>query len=313
MSIQQPHLQAQPESLTPVTNSILKRAREGLNAARDCAVLNSAQAALKQAEAFAEGEVEPIVSGRLRRAILRSLIHALFSVNLEFPERIPQGPTILAANHLNHIDPFLLLAEAPSKPYYHILGDARSLYNRWWKRQILGPSGGVIPLNRRWKEEIAVLEAAKAGQIDLVELAKAIEQHVPSGADIQSLRQINRIVGGILARGDGVILFPEGRLGTREGCLHQPLKRGTVLYALRAGASITPVALIGSQDLYLRKTLTIRFGEPLHFRQSNRPKKQELDQALEKLQAALIALLPKNYQEPQGLKLFRYFLNHMFW
>ena len=313
MSIHQPNLQPQQESLPPITDAILKRAREGLRAARDRAVRRSSQAALKQAEAVAKGDIEPIVSGGLRRAVLRLLIHTLFNVKVEFPKRIPHGPTILAANHLNHIDPFLLLAETPSQPYYYILGDTRSLYNRWWKRQILGPSGGVIPLDRRWKEEIAAIVAAKSGRRDLVELADAIEQDVPSGSDIQSLRQIGRIVQGILTRGDGVILFPEGRLGTTEGHLHQPLKRGTVLYALRTGTPITPVTLIGTQDLYLRKTLTVRLGEPLYFRQSNRPKKTELDQALENLQAALIALLPKNYQEPKGLKLLRYCLNHMFW
>ena len=313
MSSQQPNHQTQQESLSPITNAILNRAREGLEAARDRAVHNSAQAALKQAEAVAKGNIEPIVSGGFRRLVLRSLIHTLFRVKVEFPERIPQGPTILAANHLNHIDPFLLLAEAPSQPYYHILGDTRSLYNRWWKRQILGQSGGVIPLDRRWKEESAVIAAAKAGREDLIELACAIEQDVPSGADIHSLRQIDRIVRGILARGDGIILFPEGRLGLTEGHLHRPLKRGTVLFALRAGVPITPMALIGTQDLYLRKTLTVRWGEPLHFRRSNRPKKRELDEALENLQAALIALLPEHYQEPKGLKLFRYCLNHMFW
>ena len=313
MSIRQPSLQIQPKNLPPITEALLKRAREGLCASRDRAVRRSAQTALNQAEAFAKGDQAPIVSGGLRRTAMRLLIHTLFRVKIEFPEHMPQGATILAANHLNHIDPFLLLAEMPSQPYYHILGDTRSLYNRWWKRQILGSSGGVIPLDRRWKEERAVIAAAKSGRQDLVELANAIEQDVPVGSDIQSLRQIDRIVRGVLARQDGIILFPEGRLGVTEGRLHQPLKRGTVLYALRTGAPITPVALIGSQDLYLRKTLTIRVGEPLYFHQSKHPKKQELNTALEKLQAALIALLPQNYQEPKGLKLFRYFLNHMFW
>ncbi|MDJ0708542.1 MAG: 1-acyl-sn-glycerol-3-phosphate acyltransferase [Leptolyngbyaceae cyanobacterium MO_188.B28] len=313
MSIRQPNLQVQQTTLPPITDALLKRVKEGLCAARDRAVRRSAQTALNQAEALVKSDKPPIVSGGLRRVVLRLLIHTLFRVKVEFPEHIPQGPTILAANHLNHIDPFLLLAELPSQPYYHILGDTRTLYNRWWKRKILGPSGGVIPLDRRWKEENAVIAAAKSGRQDLVELADAIEQDVPTGSDIHSMRQIGRIVRGVLARQDGIILFPEGRLGETEGHLHQPLKRGTVLYALRTGAPITPVALIGSQDLYLRKILTIRIGEPLYFPQSTRPKKQELEAALEKLQTALIALLPQHYQEPKGLKLFRNFLNHMFW
>jgi len=84
-----------------------------------------------------------------------------------------------------------------------------------------------------------------------------------------------------------------------------------VIYALRAGVSIIPVALIGTHDLYLGKELTIRVGEPLHFAQTTRPKRQEVDVALEKLQNVMLALLATDYQEPTGLKLLRYFLNHI--
>lgn len=110
-----------------------------------------------------------------------------------------------------------------------------------------------------------------------------------------------------------MILFPEGRLGTAEAQLHLPLKRGTVIYALRAGVPIIPIGLIGTHDLYLGKELTIRVGEPLHFPQTTRPNRQEVDIALEKLQNAMLALLPTDYPEPTGLKLLRYLLNHILW
>ncbi len=177
----------------------------------------------------------------------------------------------------------------------------------------MGFAGGVIPLARIWKEEVAVIQAAKAGRQDLAQLAQTIEETVPTGGDIPTLRQIDRIVLGILAQGDSMILFPEGRLGTAEGQLHLPLKRGTVIYALRAGVPIVPIALIGTHDLYWRKELTLRVGEPLHFDQTTRPNRKEVDIALEKLQAAMQALLPSNYQEPQGTKLLQHFLNHMLW
>ncbi|MGV0101726.1 hypothetical protein [Nostoc sp. DSM 114167] len=47
-----------------------------------------------------------------------------------------------------------------------------------------------------WKEEIAVIEAAKAGRQDLVELAAAIKQTVPTGEDMHTLRQIEIIYCG---------------------------------------------------------------------------------------------------------------------
>lgn len=297
-----------PPTLTP---DAIQRVREGLAAARDRAVRHSIENALNQVAAITQEETERRVNGRIRRSVLRSLIHACFRVRVESSDYIPHEPAILAANHLNHIDPFLLLAEMPAQPYYYILGDARTLYNQGWKRQILRPSGGVIPLARWWKEEKAIIAAAKEGRDDLVDLATAIEQDVPSGGDVQTLRQIDRVIQAILTRGDGLILFPEGRLGSTEGKLHLPLKRGIAIYAIRAGVPIVPVAIIGTQDLYLGKELTLRFGQPLRFPQVNRPKRQHVETALEALQNALMALLPVNYQEPTGVKLFRYFFNHM--
>lgn len=293
--------------------STLKRVQQGLSAARDRAVRRSIALALEQSVAVAEQDAKPQVSGWMRRGVLRSLIHMCFRVKIENPEYIPQGAAVIAANHLSHIDPFLLLAELPGQPYFYILGDARTLYNQWWKRQVLRWADGVIPLERQWKEEIAVMEAAKSDRPDLADLAADIEKHVPSGSNVQMLRQIDRTVQAILSRGDGIILFPEGRLGEVEGELYLPLKRGSVIYALRAGTPIVPAVLIGTQDLYLGKRLTIRFGEPLHWPRSHRPKRQEIDTALDQLQAALVALLPENYQEPKGPKLLRYFLNRMLW
>jgi 1-acyl-sn-glycerol-3-phosphate acyltransferase len=300
-------------ALPELTPAVIKRVEEGLAAARDRHVRASIQAALAETEAIAQGQFERQVSGEVRRQVLRSLIHSLFRVRVEHPERIPQGPALLAVNHLNHIDPFLLLSEVPSTPYYHILADARTLYNKWWKRQVLQQARGVIPVERRWREEIAVIAAAKTDRPDLAALGAALEQDVPAGNAIAALRQIDRAIQAIFAHGDGIILFPEGGLGTLEGQLRLPLKRGTVIYALRAGVPIVPVALIGTKDLYFRKTLTVKFGEPLHFSASHRPKSSEAQAALEALQAALLQLLPQNYQEPNGVKLFRHFLNHLFW
>lgn len=313
ISNDQPENITTTETLPPLTDAAIKRVREGVAAAGDRAVREIIAKTLAGLEARYEGQIEPRVNGGIRRFVLRSLIHAIFRVRVENIEKIPQTPAILAANHLHHIDPLLLLAEIPTHPHYYIVGDSRTLYNKCWKRFILGFAGGVIPLARIWKEEVAVIQAAKAGRQDLTQLAQAIEETVPTGGDIPTLRQIDRIVLGILAQGDGMILFPEGRLGNTEGQLHLPLKRGTVIYALRAGVPIVPIALIGTHDLYWRKELTLRVGEPLYFDQTTRPNRKEVDIALEKLQAAMQALLPKDYQEPPGIKLLRHFLNHMLW
>ncbi|GAX36278.1 lysophospholipid acyltransferase family protein [Nodularia sp. NIES-3585] len=302
--------QQKDTTLTPTT---IQRVQEGVAAASDRAVRHTIEEILHRLEAMTQGHPETRVHAMVRRCVLRSLIHAIFRVRVENFDKIPHEPAIFAANHLHHIDPLLLLGELPTHPHYYVLGDARTLYNKFWKRFVLRLVGGVIPLERVWKEEVAVMEAAKAGRQDLQKLATAIEENVPTGGDIQTLRQIDRIVQGILSQGNGLIVFPEGRLGSAEGQLHLPLKRGTVIYALRAGVPIIPVVIIGTHDLYLGKELIVRFGEPLYFSQTSRIKRPEVDTVLEVLENAMLNLLPTNYQEPKGIKLFRHFLNHILW
>ena len=300
----------QQNFLPPLTDAIIQRAKEGLAAAQDPEAKESVRESLTNAEAiFAPGNSHKQVNGELRRLLIRTIIHSLFQLKVEYQEKIPQVPVILAPNHLSHFDPFLILAEIPADPFYYILGDARTLYNKWWKRGFLSLNGGVIPLDRLWKEELAVIEGSQENRKDLRDLANAIAQDVPDGKSLQTLRRLDRITQGILSQGKGLLIFPEGKLGSAEGEL-MPLKKGVAIYALRSGVPIVPVAIIGSKDLYFRKPITVRFGKPLVFPQSHRPKSLEVQAVLNALQVALIDLLPANYQEPQGIKLWRNFLNH---
>jgi 1-acyl-sn-glycerol-3-phosphate acyltransferase len=294
------------QSIPPLTEKTIQRAKEGVEYARD----RSSNEMIQQA--LSDDGSEKKISGKIRRMVLRTLIHGLFSIKIEFPERIPTGPVLFAANHLNHIDPFLLLSELPAQPYFHILGDGRTLYNNKWKRLLLRFAKGVIPLERIWKEEIAVIEAFKAGREDLAELAASIEEYVPKGNSIESMRRLDRTVQAAFTRGESILLFPEGKLGSVEGQV-LPLKRGAAIYAIRSGVPIVPIALVGTKDLFFRKELTVRIGEPITFSQSNRPKSQQVQAVINELQAAMQDLLPQDYSEPTGKKLFRNFLNHLFW
>ncbi|MGA9381801.1 MAG: lysophospholipid acyltransferase family protein [Phormidium sp.] len=227
--------------LPPVTDAIIQRAEEGLAAARDREAIASVEESLTNAEAISQGNSHKQLNGELRRLLIRTIIHSLFRVKVEYPERIPQVPAILAPNHLSHFDPFLILASIPANPFYYILGDARTLYNKWWKRVFLSLNGGVIPLDRLWKEELAVIEGVRKDREDLVGLADAIAQDVPNGKSLQTLRRLDRIIQGILSRGNGMLIFPEGKLGTAEGEL-MPLKKGVAIYALRGGVPIVFIA-----------------------------------------------------------------------
>lgn len=308
---------AEPTAAAPVTvhltPAVIQRVREGLAAARHPQVRHHTQMALANIAAVAQGDADPRISGWFRHWLLQRLVRLLFRVQVEFPDNIPQGPVVLVANHLSHLDPFLVLASVPAQPYYYILGDARTLYNKRWKRWIVGQAGGVIPLERWWKEEVAVIEQAAGDRPDLKELAAAIKTDVPNGSSIKQMRQIDQAVQAILQRGDSIMLFPEGRLGGQEGHLHLPLKRGTVSYAIRSGVPIVPVAIAGTQTLFFRKQLTLRFGPPLTMPQQVRPKRVDIDQALAQVETALTQLLISDYQEPQGAKPCQNWLNHLFW
>ncbi|TVQ08040.1 MAG: 1-acyl-sn-glycerol-3-phosphate acyltransferase [Leptolyngbya sp. DLM2.Bin27] len=306
-AIQQPN-----PPVVELTPEAIDRVREGVATAQQPAVRDCITQGLTELSAIAQGTADQRVSGRFRRWVMRRLIKSFFRVRIEHPEHIPTEPNVLTANHLNHLDPFLLLAFCPPHPYYYILGDARTLYNKRWKRWLLGWAGGVIPLERWWKEEMAVMTAADEGRDELKPLAEEIRDRVPNGSSIHQMRQIDRAVKALLARGDGIMLFPEGRLGEQEGQMH-PLKRGTVLYAMRSGVPIYPVAIIGTKMLYFRKRLTLRFGPPLHVPHQPRPKRAAIDAAVIQLEQAFADLLPTHYQEPKGLKLFSKWLNHLFW
>ncbi len=130
MSVSLDHSQTQPHLLPPITSDTIKRATEGVAYAQNPVIKQAIQEGLKNLETIAQGTFERRLHGGFRRLFLRSLIHTLFQVRVEYPEGIPGSPVILVANHLNHIDPFLLLSELPACPYFHILGDARTLYNK---------------------------------------------------------------------------------------------------------------------------------------------------------------------------------------
>jgi 1-acyl-sn-glycerol-3-phosphate acyltransferase len=145
-------------------------------------------------------------------------------------EHLPRsGPLLLASNHRSFLDPFVI-GTLVKRPVYYMA--KRELFEKRWQAWALNALG-AFPVDRG------------AGDGDALETARAI-----------------------LARGDCVVVFPEGTR-VRPGPLGEP-RRGIGRLALETGAPVVPVAVIGS-DAVRRgwrirpRKVRLRVGPPLRF------------------------------------------------
>src|SRR3954462_7830671 len=149
--------------------------------------------------------VQPVVLA-ITRAILKPFLLAFFRTQRVGREHVPDGAVILASNHRSFLDPFIV-GICLNRPVYFVA--KKELFDKrltGWFLNCLG----AFPIRRGESDEESV----------------------------ETARQI-------LARGDALVIFPEGTR-IREGSLGRA-KRGVGRLALETGAPVVPVAVHGTE------------------------------------------------------------------
>ncbi len=170
---------------------------------------------------------------RMIHTALPPVISAVYRPWTEGLEHIPKrGPAILASNHLSFLDHFFLPAYV-QRPIFFL---GKSDYFSGWKRHFF-EGVGVMPVAR---------QGGDAGETSL--------------AKGQEILDSGRLLG----------IYPEGTRSP-DGRLYRG-KTGPVRLALRTGAPVLPVAMIGMFEvlppgakLPKIRRVGVRIGQPLDF------------------------------------------------
>jgi 1-acyl-sn-glycerol-3-phosphate acyltransferase len=169
----------------------------------------------------------------LVKGVLTPVLGVCFRVKVEGREHVPKrGPVILASNHRSFLDSIFI----PLVVRRRVTFVAKAEYfddpkTAWFFRGV-----GQIPIRR--------------------EGGSASERALASASEVLS-------AGGVFA------IYPEGTR-TRDGYLHRG-HTGAARLALRTGAPIVPIGLIGTDEVQpvdrrmprLFRRVTVRFGEAL--------------------------------------------------
>jgi 1-acyl-sn-glycerol-3-phosphate acyltransferase len=175
-------------------------------------------------------EARASVLYRLIRLAARFVLFGLFRFRIETSgqELLPKGGYLLvAAAHRGWMDPFVVMHALPAEPRCWFLGSGPSTFTSRWRERLVHRLGGLLPV---WRGGLGV------------------EGHV------RSARAVIDAGAVFVQMPEGTVNGPAGRVG--------PFRPGAALIALRTGAPIVPLAIAGTEELYLGRRMASRVLPP---------------------------------------------------
>lgn len=180
-------------------------------------------------------EARASVLYRLMRLVARFLLFGVFRFRIETSgqEHLPAGGYLLVAGaHRGWMDPFVAMHALPAEPRCWFLGSGPSTFTSRWRERLIRRLGGLLPV---WRGGLGV------------------EGHV------RSARAVVNSGAVFVQMPEGTVNGPPGRLG--------PFRPGAALIALRTGATIVPLAMAGTEELYLGRRMASRVLAPVTIRE----------------------------------------------
>ncbi len=121
------------------------------------------------------------------------------------------------------MDPFVVIHAIPVEPRAWFLGSGPSTFSSRWRERLVHAVGGLLPV---WRGGLG------------------IDQHV------ESARAVVANGGVFVQMPEGTVSGPPGRIGA--------FRTGWAVIALRTDAPIVPLAMAGTDELYLGRRMASR-------------------------------------------------------
>ena len=167
---------------------------------------------------------------RVIRLLARFVLFGLFRFRIRTSgqEFVPPGGYLLvAAAHRGWMDPFVALHAIPPEPRAWFLGSAPSTFTSRWRERLVHALGGLLPV---WRGGVS------------------IDGHVASARAVVGNGAV------FVQMPEGTVSGPPGRIG--------PFRIGWAVIALRTGATIVPLAMAGTEELYVGRRMASQVLPP---------------------------------------------------